>query len=62
MIQTVIKDGKPVCVTVIPYDPQTIRSMKRNGYKVKENPDESTLKPLFEHPQYEENNFIEEEN
>lgn len=39
MAQIIInKDGKPVCITTVPYDPQTIRSMKRAGYKIKEVP------------------------
>lgn len=59
MIQTVSKDGKPVCVTVIPYDPQTIRSIKRAGYKIKEDVDGSSLKPLFEHPEIEEEDLID---
>ena len=49
MAQLIInKDGKPVCRTTVPYDPQTIRSMKRAGYKIKEVPDESVLRQLSE--------------
>ena len=40
MAQLIInKDGRPVCRTTVPYDPHTIRAMKRAGYKIKEVPD-----------------------
>lgn len=35
-IQTISKDGKVVCVTSVPYDSRTIKTMKKAGYKVKE--------------------------
>lgn len=36
MVQVIYKDGKAICVTTVPYDERTVRSMKRAGYKVKE--------------------------
>lgn len=36
MIQLVTRQGKPICATTVPYDERTIRSMKREGFKVKE--------------------------
>lgn len=35
-IQIISKDNKIVCKTTVPYPPQTIREMKKGGYKVKE--------------------------
>ena len=32
----VTKDGKGYCRTSIPYDAETVKSMKKAGYKVKE--------------------------
>lgn len=36
MIQIITKNNKILCQTTVPYPPQTIRDMKRAGYKVKE--------------------------
>ena len=36
MIQLIIRQGKPICATSNPYDDRTLRSMKREGLKVKE--------------------------
>lgn len=36
MIQIITKDNKIVCKTTVPYPPQTIRELKKAGYKVKE--------------------------
>ena len=36
MAQKVIKDGKVYCTTTVPYPTETIKSMKKAGYKVKE--------------------------
>ncbi len=32
----VTKDGKGYCCTSVPYDAETVKSMKKAGYKVKE--------------------------
>ena len=34
-MQQVTKDGKGYCITSVPYSEETIKSMKRAGYKVK---------------------------
>ena len=36
VIQIITKDNKVVCKTTVPYPPQTIRDLKKAGYKVKE--------------------------
>ena len=36
MTQTISKDGKPMCVTTVPYPPEVIKSMKKAGYRVRE--------------------------
>ena len=36
MKQIISKDNKVFCVTTIPYPPEIIKSMKKAGYKVKE--------------------------
>lgn len=36
MTQTIIRDGKTMCVTTVPYPPEVIRQMKKAGCKVKE--------------------------
>lgn len=36
MVQLIIRQGKVICATTVPYDERTIRSMKREGLKVKE--------------------------
>ena len=36
MIQIITKDNKVICKTTVPYPPQTIRDLKKAGYKVKE--------------------------
>lgn len=36
MKQVISKDGKVVCTTTVPYDKDTIRQLKKSGYKVKE--------------------------
>ena len=36
MKQTIIKNGKVMCVTSIPYPEEVVKSMKKAGYKVKE--------------------------
>lgn len=36
MIQIITKDNKIVCKTTVPYPPQTIRDLKKAGYKIKE--------------------------
>lgn len=36
MIQIISKNNKILCQTTVPYPPQTIREMKRAGYKIKE--------------------------
>ena len=38
MLQIITKDNKIVCKTTVPYPPQTIREMKKAGYKVREIP------------------------
>ena len=35
-IQIISREGRKVCTTLVPYDPETIKQMKRAGYKVKE--------------------------
>lgn len=35
-IQIITKDNKVVCKTTVPYPPQTIRELKKAGYKVRE--------------------------
>ena len=46
--QTITKDKMVYCVTIVPYSPEIIKSMKRNGYKVKEETiDESSWKDAF---------------
>lgn len=32
----VMRDGKAVCVTTIPYPPDVVKTMKQAGYKIKE--------------------------
>ena len=32
----VMRDGKAVCVTTIPYPPDIVKTIKQGGYKVKE--------------------------
>ncbi len=34
--QTISKDGKVYCVTTCPYPPETVKQIKKAGYKVKE--------------------------
>ena len=36
MKQTITKDGKVLCTTTVPYSKETVKEMKRAGYKVKE--------------------------
>ena len=36
VIQIITKDNKVVCKTTVPYPPQTIRELKKAGYKVRE--------------------------
>jgi len=36
MTQIISKDGTVKCVTEIPYDVETVKQMKKAGYKVKE--------------------------
>ena len=36
MRQTITKDGKVLCTTTVPYPKETIKEMKKAGYKVKE--------------------------
>lgn len=36
MIQIISKDNKIICKTTAPYPPQTIRELKKAGYKIKE--------------------------
>lgn len=36
MTQIITKDNKIVCKTTVPYPPQTIRDLKKAGYKVRE--------------------------
>lgn len=36
MKQIISRDGRVMCVTTVPYPPETIRQMKKNGCKVKE--------------------------
>lgn len=36
MKQIISKDGKVLCTTTVPYPKETIKSMKKLGYKVKE--------------------------
>ncbi len=40
MKQIITKDGVAVCVTTIPYPANTIKEMKKAGYKVKDVSDE----------------------
>lgn len=35
-IQIITKDNKIICKTTVPYPPQTIRELKKAGYKVRE--------------------------
>lgn len=34
MTQIITKNGKVLCVTMVPYDKDTVKLMKRAGYKV----------------------------
>lgn len=34
MKQIISKDGKVLCVAIVPYDNKTIKQMKQAGYKV----------------------------
>jgi hypothetical protein len=36
MKQTITKDGKVLCTTAVPYPKETIKAMKKSGYKIKE--------------------------
>lgn len=36
MKQIILKDGVVVCETTVPYPKETIKAMKKAGYKVKE--------------------------
>jgi hypothetical protein len=36
MKQIISKNGRVVCVTTTPYPKQTIKAMKKAGYKIKE--------------------------
>lgn len=36
MKQIVTKDGATVCVTTVPYPADTVKAMKKAGYKVKD--------------------------
>lgn len=36
MKQVILKDGKVICTTTAPYPKETIKLMKKAGYKVKE--------------------------
>lgn len=36
MKQIIMKDKKIYCVATVPYPPETIKQMKKAGYKVKE--------------------------
>ena len=35
MTQVISKDGVIVCVTTVPYSAETIKAMKKAGYKIK---------------------------
>lgn len=39
MKQIIIKDGKVLCSTTVPYSKDVIKQMKKVGYKVKEEAD-----------------------
>lgn len=36
MKQVIMKDGKVLCETSVPYPPEIIKQMKKAGYKIKE--------------------------
>ena len=36
MKQVISKDGKVLCTTTVPYSKETVKQMKKAGYKVKE--------------------------
>lgn len=36
MLQIISKNNKVVCTTFVPYDLDTVKSMKQAGYKIKE--------------------------
>ena len=42
-MQTITKDGKIICRTTVDYPPETVREMKKAGYKVR-NEDERESK------------------
>lgn len=42
MKQIISKDGKVLCTTTVPYSKETIKRMKKLGYKVKEVEDEES--------------------
>lgn len=46
MAQIVSKGKKDICVTLIPYPPHIVRSMKQAGYKVR-NVEDSEVMHLF---------------
>ena len=35
MTQTISKDGHIICVTTVPYPAEVVKSMKKNGYRVR---------------------------
>jgi hypothetical protein len=39
MQQVIMKDGKVLCTTTVPYPNDIVRDMKKAGYKVKEEPE-----------------------
>ena len=36
MKQIISKGGQTYCVTTVPYPPEVVKSMKKNGYRVRE--------------------------
>lgn len=58
MAQVISKNGRVLCVTLIPYDSYDIRSMKKAGCKLKEIPSEE-VKPL---PMVKSDGYLEGEN
>lgn len=43
MVQVIKKDGKVQCVTTIPYSTETLRIMKKAGYKITEKSDKEKV-------------------
>ena len=44
MIQVITKNGVKMCTTSVPYDEETIKQMKKAGYRVKTIDDDTPAK------------------